>query len=51
MRVRINNFLPREESSVAIWCHAATPAASVIRFIAYYAIIMMCLDVATCSAR
>jgi hypothetical protein len=51
MRVRINDFLPREESPVAIWCHVAMPAVSAMRFIAFDAIIMMCLGVVRYSAR
>lgn len=48
MRVRINDFL-REESPVAIWCHVTMPAVSAVRFIAFDAIILLCMAAVTCS--
>jgi len=51
MRVRINGFPPREESPVATWCHVAMPAVSAMRFIAFDAIILICMDAVTCSVR
>jgi hypothetical protein len=57
MRVRINDFLPHEESPMVTngfvnpECHVAMLAASAMRPIASNAIILMCLNVVRCSAR